>query len=91
MELDGEEHLGPVAARTVQQHPEPSRAFLVDQNPGPLLKRRPVPDVPATQTRQVGHPVTIGVVLETDDRTLHGTSLAHRRRATSGLHHGDVP
>ena len=67
-----------IAEAAVQRRPDAVLASARLQDPRLGEERRPVADVPAVAARELGEPLAFVVLVEADDRPLHGLSSTRR-------------
>jgi hypothetical protein len=66
--------LGPVAEGAVELRSDPTGPLRLVEDPWPVLEGRLMADVLVVQTRQLGDPVAVLVLMEPDDGPLHALS-----------------
>ena len=67
-----------LAEAALERRPDPLAAALVVQHPRFREERRPVAHVPLVAARELRDPLTPRVLVEADDRPLHGLSSTRR-------------
>jgi hypothetical protein len=71
--------LDDIAEKTVQRRAEAFPAGGLGEDPGPELPRRLVPDMLGVTTREVGDPVSLGILVKTSNCSFHGRPIQGSR------------